>query len=178
MLPADATARSRLERSSRASLTHKRGRAAAHALDRVPRREKPQRVPRPLAEPGLYVVDGSWGTLQPMELAPGVRTVGQLEVLEAIRAGERLVDTRSPEAHAETTIPTAINIPHREAADLVDRLDPTQPTILFCNGLLCSATPSAIRALLGIGHPADALLYYRGGLRDWITVGLPVARGR
>lgn len=143
-------------------------------LERVAPRERPFRVPRPLDHPGLYVVDGSWGTIQPITIAPGVRTVGELEVIEHIRDGGTLIDTRSPQAHAQTTIPTAINVPHGEAASSGAALDGTRPAVLFCNGPLCAATPSAIRALLDAGHAADSLLYYRGGLRDWITSGLPV----
>jgi rhodanese-related sulfurtransferase len=50
------------------------------------------------------------------------------------------------------------------------------PAVFFCNGPLCSATPAMVRALLGAGHPATAILYYRGGMHDWITLGLPAAR--
>jgi rhodanese-related sulfurtransferase len=145
-------------------------------LDRVPRRDAPQRVPHALAERGLYVVDGSWGVLQPMELAPGVRTVGELEVCEQIENGRPLVDTRPPDAHAELTIPTAINIPRRDVASRISELDADVPAVFFCNGPLCSATPAMVRALLGAGHPATAILYYRGGMHDWITLGLPAAR--
>jgi rhodanese-related sulfurtransferase len=146
------------------------------SLERVARRDEPQRVPRMLGEPGLYVVDGSWGTLQPMELAPGVRTIGELEVIGQIRNGGQVIDTRSPEAHAATTIPTAYSLPHAEAAERAGELDPSVPAVLFCNGPLCSATPKSVRTLLECGHPAVAILYYRGGLHDWITVGLPVER--
>ena len=149
---------------------------AQPCIERVPRRANPQRVPRALANRGLYVVDGSWGTLQPMELAPGVRTVGELEVCEQIENGGPLIDTRPPEAHAELTIPTAVNVPHRDAAERFGELDPDVPAVYFCNGPLCSATPSMVRALLGAGHPAAAILYYRGGMHDWITLGLPAER--
>ena len=145
-------------------------------LERVPRRAEPQRVPRALAEPGLYVVDGSWGTLQPIELEPGVKTVAELEVIEQIRRGLPVVDTRPPDAHDEVTIPTAVNLPHREAVSRSEELDPSVPAVLFCNGPLCSATPTAIRALLRAGRPPERILYYRGGLHDWITLGLPVVQ--
>jgi hypothetical protein len=46
--------------------------------------------------------------------------------------------------------------------------------VLFCNGPQCTATPRAVAALLAAGHPATSLLYYRGGIHDWVTLGLPL----
>lgn len=148
-------------------------------LTRLQRRASPMRVPEPLeGSPGLFVVDATWGTIQPIELAPGVRTVGELEVIAHIRAGEPLVDTRRPELHARATIPTALGIPHEDALARIGEVDPTRPTVFFCNGPQCAATPRAVAALLEAGHPASAILYYRGGMHDWVTLGLPVtARG-
>jgi hypothetical protein len=28
--------------------------------------------------------------------------------------------------------------------------------------------------LLEEGHPADSILFYRGGIHDWVTLGLPL----
>ena len=36
------------------------------------------------------------------------------------------------------------------------------------------ASSNAIRALLAAGVPPERLLYYRGGIHDWMTLGLPV----
>ena len=49
------------------------------------------------------------------------------------------------------------------------------PTVVFCNGPQCPATAQAIEALLAAGWPAERLLYYRGGIHDWVTLGLPLA---
>ena len=49
------------------------------------------------------------------------------------------------------------------------------PTVFFCNGPQCGATPDAIRSLLECGFPEASILYYRGGMHDWITLGLPIA---
>jgi hypothetical protein len=38
-------------------------------------------------EPGRLVVDATWGTIAPIQLAPGVCTVGEVEVIEHIAAG-------------------------------------------------------------------------------------------
>jgi rhodanese-related sulfurtransferase len=128
-------------------------------------------------EPGLFVVDGTWGRIRPMELAPGVTTVGELEVIAHLEAGRAVVDCRRAEAFARATIPGAVSLPHDEVVERMAELDRAQPAVLFCNGPQCAATPDAIRSLLTAGHPAGAILYYRGGLHDWMTLGLPVAPG-
>jgi len=146
-------------------------------LARLRRRPDPQRTPRPVdGEPGLYVVDATWGSIAPMTLAPGVRTVGELEVLEHLRSGGACVDCRQPHYLADGTIPGAVGIPHQDVVARRAELDPDEPTVLFCNGPQCTATPRAVKALLAAGHPAGALLYYRGGIHDWVTLGLPLWR--
>lgn len=122
----------------------------------------------------LVVVDIAWGRLQPIQLAPGVQTLGELEVIEHLEAGLPVIDTRNPTAHAQATIPGARNFPHDRVDEWRDTLDRGTAAILFCNGPQCPATPHVIRTLLEAGHPADALRYYRGGMHDWITLGLPV----
>ena len=123
---------------------------------------------------GRFVVDATWGTIFPMELAPGVRTVGELEVIEHIRRGLPLVDSRRREYLAEGTIPTAVSIPHTETSERLDEFRADVDTVVFCNGPQCAATPDAVEQLLAAGHPPERLLYYRGGLHDWVTLGLPV----
>ena len=147
-------------------------------LERLPAREEPIRVPKELAgEPGLFVVDATWGTVNPVQLGKGVATIAELELVEHLERGLRLVDTRSPDSFRQGTIPGAINIPRREIARRVDELDPEAPTAFFCNGPQCPATPSTIRELLGLGYPPEVILYYRGGTHDWVTLGFPIVPG-
>ena len=146
-------------------------------ISRLPRRSDVHRVPQPLTDDGLFAVDATWGTVQPIELAPGVRTIGELELIDHVQAGLPVIDTRGADAFAECTIPGARNIPHDEVLARAGELDPARPAVLFCNGPQCTATPDAIRRLLAAGHPAGALRYYRGGLRDWMTLGFPTAQG-
>lgn len=132
-------------------------------------------LPRPVPnEPGLVLVDATWGKITPIELAPGVRTVGELEVIEHIHAGLPLIDTRREIFYRAGTIPGARNIPHERIAEAIDSIDPYAVTVLFCNGPQCGATPEAVRTLLGEGHPAKSMLFYRGGIHDWTTLGLPL----
>ena len=143
---------------------------------RLARRDEVCMVPQPVpGEPGRFVVDATWGTITPIELAPGVRTVGELEVIAHIEAGLPLIDTRLPKYVAAGTIPTARAVPHTETTDRLNEVDDRVDTVLFCNGPQCAATPDAIRTLLRAGHPAERLLYYRGGIHDWVTLGLPIA---
>jgi rhodanese-related sulfurtransferase len=144
--------------------------------DRLAPRATVMRVPE-YAGGGRVVVDATWGTVQPLEIAPGVRTIGELEVVEHLRAGRLLIDTRGPESRALATIPGARGIPHDEIVERAGELG-DGPVALFCNGPQCGATPKAIRALLEHGVPAGRLLYYRGGIHDWMTLGLAVEGAR
>ena len=148
---------------------------ARASIRRLARRDDAFMLPRPVPdEPGRFVVDATWGTIMPIELVPGVRTVGELEVIAHIEAGLPLIDTRLPKYVAAGTIPTARALPHNETADRLNEFDDRVDTVLFCNGPQCAATPDAIRTLLGAGHPAERLAYYRGGIHDWVTLGLPL----
>jgi rhodanese-related sulfurtransferase len=144
-------------------------------MSRLPRRAEALMVPSPVPnDPGLFLVGATWGTISPFQIAPGVRTVGELEVIEHIAAGLPLVDTRLEHFYRDGTIPSAHNIPHERIEGSIDSLDPSVATIFFCNGPQCAATPAAIRTLLTGGYPAETILYYRGGIHDWMTLGLPV----
>ncbi len=125
--------------------------------------------------------------IQPMEVAPGVKTVGELEVVQYIDKGGLIVDARTVEWHVRGTIPGAINIPFTQVADRLDELDckkgatwdcsNAKQVLLFCNGLWCGQSPTAIRAMLREGYPADKILYYRNGMQGWESVGLTVVEG-
>ena len=140
--------------------------------DRV-RDAEPQNLPQPADEPDLVVVDTTWGELQPMQPVPGVRTVGELEIADLVKAGARLVDTRVPDSRSGHTLPSAVNVPHDEVLERLDDLAPDRVSILFCNGPQCPQTPDALRALHEDGYPLEQLAYYRGGMHDWITLGMP-----
>jgi rhodanese-related sulfurtransferase len=146
-------------------------------LERLPEREDSQMVPRMLAD-GLVELDATWGTVQPLTLAAGVRTIGELELIDHLNEGLPAIDTRLEHFHREATIPGARWIAHEQILEHVDEIDQSVPTVFFCNGPQCTATPDAIRALLDHGYPPASILYYRGGIHDWITLGYPTAPGR
>lgn len=135
-------------------------------------------VPQPVqGQPGLVQVDATWGTIQPMRVAKGVHTVGEVEVISHLEQGLPVVDGRTADLYENSSIPGARNIPYPDVTTRIDELDREQPTIFFCNGPQCGQSPIAIRALLDAGYPSDKILYYRGGLHNWLTLGLPVVPG-
>lgn len=145
-------------------------------LERMATRQRMQAVPRPVeGEPGLVEVDTTWGTIQPMNVAEAVRTVGEVEVIEHLEKGLPVIDSRDRNSYDRASIPGATNLPFADAAARRDELDEEHPTVFFCNGPQCGQSPRAIRALLEAGRPPEKIQYYRGGLHDWITLGLPVA---
>ena len=43
--------------------------------------------------------------------------------------------------------------------------------LLFCNGIWCVQSRLAIEKLIKMGYPREKLLWYRGGLQDWLALG-------
>jgi len=50
--------------------------------------------------------------------------------------------------------------------------DKAKTLVLFCNGSWCGQSPTTIKGLLKIGYPAHKILWYRGGMQDWESLGL------
>lgn len=126
--------------------------------------------------------------IQPMQVAPGVTTVGEVELLEFAEAGGKLIDGRTVEWHVEGTIPGAINMPYTQMAERLDELGcvrggdkwdcaNAEKVLLFCNGPWCGQSPMAIKAMLREGYPPEKILYYRGGMQAWHSLGLTVVEG-
>jgi rhodanese-related sulfurtransferase len=134
--------------------------------------------------------------IHPLSAAPGVETLGELELLAFVQtkvADESglLVDARMPNWYESETIPGSVNIPFPifttdsdKRTRLLELLGATQTDsggydfadvpelLLFCNGPWCDQSPRAIRALIAIGYPAGKLKYYRGGMQIWRLFGL------
>ena len=145
-------------------------------LERQPRRrsQDPRGVPWALAdELDAVAVDTTWGELQPLQCAPDVRTVGELEVLELVEQGAVLFDCRVSGSSNGVTLLGAKSLPHDQVLQRRDELDSSGVSIFFCNGPQCPQSPWAIRALLEAGLSADSLAYYRGGMHDWVTLAMP-----
>ncbi len=127
--------------------------------------------------------------IQPMTPAPGVTTVGELELLDMLADPEVMViDSRTPDWFDQGAIPGAVNIPYTLILDRLGDLGceadfdgwdcaAARPVALYCNGLWCGQSPSAIRLMVDAGYPAERIFYYRGGMQSWRLLGLTVTGG-
>lgn len=150
------------------------------AMERPNRRRAAefQMVPAPVPdEPDLVVVDTTWGEIQPMSPAAGVRTVGELELRELAAGGALLVDSRNEEQFRTATLPGAVHIPFGDVLERRNELEDADQIVFFCNGPQCPQSPRAIIQLVGAGLPPERVAYYRGGVHDWVTLGLPTTPG-
>ena len=135
---------------------------------------KPRSVPWPVSdEPDVVAVDTTWGELQRLQAAPSVVSVGELELVEMVEQGALVVDCRTAGSFGGRTIPGSRHLPHDQVLQRRDELDPGRISILFCNGPQCPQSPDALSQLVDAGYPAEALAYYRGGMHDWVTLGMP-----
>jgi len=143
--------------------------------------------------------------INPMQLAPGVETLGELEVLDYLdkmSKGDKnilVVDSRTPDWVAKGTIPGSVNIPWtklapqkganpidiadimtkqfgvKEQEGLFDYRD-AKTLVLFCNGMWCGQSPNNIRTLLRFGYPAEKIKWYRGGMQNWSNLGFTTVK--
>jgi len=144
---------------------------------RTSQRTENHMIPKNLGtEPGLVEVDITWGSIQSIKAAQQVHTVGELEVYNHHNKSLSIIDARKPDTSGTVTIPGSKNIPYDELVERMDELDENNPSIFFCNGPQCPQSSTAIKNLVDAGYPADRILYYRGGMHDWITLGLPVQK--
>ncbi len=143
--------------------------------------------------------------IRPIRLAPGVETVGELEVINYLQQKSTgddsimVIDSRTPDWVAKGTIPGTVNIPWTEltpsaGADpfgmetlLQERFgvhiqeglwdfSSAKTLILFCNGMWCGQSPRNIKALLKLGYPAHKIKWYRGGMQSWEILGLSTVK--
>lgn len=138
--------------------------------------------------------------VQPMQLAPGVETIGELELIEYLKRAQAepsavlVIDSRTSEWVERGTIPGSVNIPYTRLdpalarpADIAETLQldfgavlanglwdfrHVKTLVFFCNGAWCGQSPTNVRALLGLGYPAEKLKWYRGGMQAWEQLGL------
>jgi rhodanese-related sulfurtransferase/glutaredoxin len=144
---------------------------------RSAKRAKNHMIPKNInTDSGLVEVDTTWGSIQPIQAAKAVLTVGEQEVYHHKKNDLPIIDSRKPGTKDEVSIPGSKNIPYDEIVTRMEELDEDHPSIFFCNGPQCPQSTTAIKNLLDTGYPPDRILYYRGGMHDWITLGLPVQR--
>jgi rhodanese-related sulfurtransferase len=136
--------------------------------------------------------------ITPFSAAPGVSTIGELEVIDfletRVASGDALLlDSRLPEFFTTGSIPGGVNLPFATlAADNPYRdRNPDRARCpenrhqagisqlgswrlaLFGNGPWCDQSPRAIRPSAGgRAIPLISLFYYRGGMQAWLQLGL------
>jgi rhodanese-related sulfurtransferase len=144
--------------------------------------------------------------VQPMQIAPGVETIGELELIDYLKRisdGDTtlmLIDSRTADWVARGTIPGAVPIPYTRldpdlaspqqvaellqlefgaaSADGVWDFNAVKTLVFFCNGPWCGQSPTNIKALIGFGYPAHRLKWYRGGMQAWESLGLTTVKPR
>ena len=141
--------------------------------------------------------------IQPLAIAPGVETIGELEILEYLKrraAGDDsvlVIDSRGPKWIVKGTIPGSVNIHYKKLsinadedgmADIIGKqfgaerlsklwdFSDARTLIFFCNGMWCGQSPRNIRSLLKIGYPPAKIKWYRGGMQAWETMGLTTVK--
>jgi rhodanese-related sulfurtransferase len=145
--------------------------------------------------------------IQPSSLAPGIETIGEIEVIDYLKkmaAGDNtilVVDSRTPDWVKKGTIPGARNIPWTKlnpakGADPISimeimekefgvtesegllNFEKAKTLVMFCNGMWCGQSPNNIKNLLTFGYPAHKIKWYRGGMQDWEILGLSTVPGK
>ncbi len=144
--------------------------------------------------------------VQPMQLAPGVTTIGELELLDFLQRksnGDQsilIIDSRTPDWVEKGTIPNATNLPwtklHPQSAGyepievegiLTQQFNArvsegiwdfanAKTLVFFCNGPWCGQSPANIRSLINLGYPAHKIFWYRGGMQAWHGLGLTTVK--
>ena len=143
--------------------------------------------------------------IQPSNLAEGVVTIAELEMLtylERLSKGDDsiiVIDSRTEDWVKKGTIPGSVNIPWTllkpgagaDPFDIAEILESqfgavnienlwdfsnAKTLILFCNGMWCGQSPSNIKTLLRFGYPPQKLKWYRGGMQNWENLGLTVVK--
>jgi rhodanese-related sulfurtransferase len=143
--------------------------------------------------------------IQPATLAPGVDTIGEIEVIDYLKkmndgdASILVIDSRTPDWVKRGTIPGSVNIPwtHLNPAQGADPISigeimedkfnvkqleglwdfsNAKTLVMFCNGMWCGQSPNNILNLLKFGYPAHKIKWYRGGMQDWEILGLSTAK--
>jgi hypothetical protein len=90
---------------------------------------------------------------------------------------------RELEWRLKATIPGSVSIPFKEVRQRLDELGCSQGAsgwrceaakrvVAFCNGPACPQSPTAIHAMVSDGFPPERIYYYRGGMQDWLVLGL------
>lgn len=142
------------------------------------------------------------GKIQPIApFAPhAVETIGALEMIAYLQKHEEkpdsliIIDSRTKDWVKRGTIPGTVNIPFTEfneddrAVEIMEdefdvlsagnalKFENAKTLVMYCNGIWCGQSPTAIKKLLSLGYPAAKIKYFRGGMQNWESLGLTVVK--
>ena len=116
-----------------------------------------------------------------------------------------VVDSRTPDWVMRGTIPGSVNIPWNQInietagtfefpteADTFEQhlaedfgakksgdgwdFSDAKTLVFFCNGIWCPQSSINIKTMVKIGYPVYKIKWYRGGMQDWVSVGLTTVK--
>ena len=116
--------------------------------------------------------------IQPIRAARGVQTIGELELIEAVKDPKvLLVDARPKSWFVLESLPGAVNIPERvtgnpKARDKLLKILGSKVLVVYGNGSWSPEATQFIRNMIRLGFPPEKLRYYRDGLQGWKLLGM------
>ncbi|MCX7557959.1 rhodanese-like domain-containing protein [Sulfitobacter sp. F26204] len=139
--------------------------------------------------------------IAPMQVAAGVETLGESEVLDflvsQVAGGQGLmVDARAPVDRAKGFIPGTVSLPHNTLApgnafrdeilqalgarafDGVFNFADARALLVYDNGPSSDDSGRLVENLLQAGYPPEKILYYRGGMQVWSLLGFSIEEGQ
>ena len=117
-----------------------------------------------------------------------------------------VVDSRTPDWVMRGTIPGSVNVPWnkinidtggtfetpteaeglkhiladefgaKQTADGKWDFSGAKTLVLYCNGIWCPQSSTNIKTLVEYGYPVFKIKWYRGGMQDWVSVGLTTVK--
>lgn len=129
-----------------------------------------------------------------------VETIGALEMINYLKQKTEgkesliIIDSRTKVWVKRGTIPGTVNIPFTEfkendrAIEIMEEefdvlstgsaldFSNAKTLVMYCNGIWCGQSPTAIKKLLNFGYPAAKIKYFRGGMQNWESLGLTVVK--
>ena len=135
--------------------------------------------------------------IAPMEVAGGVPTFGETEVLsflvnEVANSTGLLVDARMPNDRAKGFIPGSVNLPYAtldagtsflseiftalgaRALNGEFNFADAQSLLVYDTGPSSDDAGRLVNNLLAAGYPAEKIKYYRGGMQVWAVLGFSI----
>jgi rhodanese-related sulfurtransferase len=140
-----------------------------------------------------------------VETVGELEVLGYLKRIADGDSSVKVVDSRTPDWLRRGTIPGSVNIPWTrinrdvegtfalgaESEELEEILSKefgarlvdgawdfrtAKTLVLFCNGSWCAQSSTNIKTLARMGYPTYKLKWYRGGMQDWVSLGLTTVK--